>query len=125
MSNMKVLVVEDEMPLMNAILAKMLKSGLSAEGAKSVAEAKEKILQHKPDLIWLDHYLFGGEDGLDLLRDLKSKQETKEIPVFVVSNICTNDKYHDYIELGIQKYFVKSSSKLEDIISEAKKYIVK
>lgn len=125
MSNMKVLVVEDETPLLNAILNKMRKSELSAEGVKSVSEAMEKISENKPDLIWLDHYLFGGKDGLDLLKEIKSKDETKEIPVFVVSNTCTNEKYHDYIELGIQKYFVKSSSRLEDIIAEVKKYIIK
>jgi len=124
MSNMKVLVVEDEAPLMNAIMAKMKKSELSAVGVNSVAEARQKIDESKPDLIWLDHYLFGAEDGLDLLKELKSNEETKEIPVFVVSNTCTNEKYHDYMELGIEKYFIKSSSKLEDIISEAKKYII-
>jgi len=97
---MNVLVVEDEAPLSNAILAKMEKSKLTAVSAKSVAEAKERIEHDKPDLIWLDHYLFGEEDGLDLLKELKAKEETKKIPVFVVSNTCTNEKYHDYIELG-------------------------
>lgn len=123
MTNMKVMVVEDEEPLLKAILAKMDRSGLSAHGVKSVAEAKKVVVDEQPDLIWLDHYLFGEEDGLDLLKSLKAEEKTKNIPVFVVSNTCTNEKYHDYIELGVQKYFVKSSSRLEEIIDEAKKYI--
>lgn len=115
----KILVVEDEQALLKAITMKMEKMGVDAIPAKSVEEAKKKIQEKLPDLVWLDHYLFGDEDGLDLLKYLKNQSNTKDIPVIVVSNTCSNDKYHDYINLGINKYFVKSSVRLDEIISEA------
>lgn len=115
----KILVVEDEESLLKAIAMKMEKMGAEAIPVRSVKEAKEKLAGTKPDLVWLDHYLFGGQDGIELLKVLKSKSETRDIPVIVVSNTCSGDKYHDYMDLGINKYYVKSSVRLDQIISEA------
>lgn len=122
MEKAKILVVEDEDSLLRAIMDKMSKSEIEAEGAKSVPEARQKLQNFNPNLIWLDHYLFGEEDGLDLLKSIKKDEKKRNIPVFVVSNTCSNEKYHDYIELGIKKYYVKSSTRLEEIIDEAKRY---
>lgn len=121
MSQMKALVVEDEESLLRAITIKMKDLGIEPYTARSFSEAKEIIGTVEPDVIWLDHYLLGDEDGLDLLKEIKSIEKLKNKPVFVVSNTCSNDKYQEYVSLGIEKFVLKSSARLEDIINDAKK----
>ncbi len=123
MKKVKILVVEDEIPLLTAITTKMSKSGIDVRGARSVDDAKKAIKEFIPDLIWLDHYLFGQEDGIDFMKFVQKDEKLKDIPVFVVSNTCSNNNYNEYMELGISKYYVKSSVKLEEIINEAQKVV--
>ncbi len=123
MSGIKILVVEDEIPLLTAITTKMKKSDIETRGVRSVEDAKKTLKEFVPDLIWLDHYLFGQEDGVDLMKYLQNDSKMKNIPVFVVSNTCSNNNYDQYMQLGISKYYVKSSVKLEEIIQEAQKVV--
>lgn len=116
-----ILVVEDEKPLLEAVHIKLEKSGFAvvtsrtAEQAYGLLEDIEKI-----DAIWLDHYLIGKENGLDLVIKIKSNDKYKNIPVFIVSNTASADKVKSYINLGVNKYYVKSNYRLDSIISDIK-----
>lgn len=72
----------DQIMAREAFASTGLKSGLRTARTGSIA--KELILQAKPDLIVLDLNL-PGENGLELLRELKSRVDTKNIPVIVCS----------------------------------------
>lgn len=117
-----ILVIEDEVPLLEAIRIKMEKNGFLVLSSRSV----EQALNHLKDVegikaIWLDHYLLGKETGLDFV--MKCKAETsqfKYIPIFVVSNTASQDKVQAYIELGISQYYVKAEKRLDEIIEEIK-----
>lgn len=53
----------------------------------TLAEGKslfDRIKQHEPDLILLD-IMLGNLDGRELCKTLKTKQETKNIPVILIS----------------------------------------
>lgn len=125
--NKVVLVVEDEQPLLSAIKIKLEKSGFQVVSSRSV-EGALKILEDevKVDVIWLDHYLIGEENGLDLVAKLKDdKSPWKKLPIFVVSNTATADKVNSYIRFGIEKYFTKSDYRLEEIIADITKCLDK
>ena len=119
--NKVVLVVEDEKPLLEAIKLKLEKNNFDVVSARSVEQAKQYVndLNHI-DVIWLDHYLVGKEDGLDFIAWCKEDDNVKckIIPIFVVSNTASSDKVGTYISLGAYKYFVKSNHKLDEIIHE-------
>ncbi len=121
--NPTVLVVEDERPLAEAVVLKLKKNGFEAVSARSVEQALEYLKTLKSvSAIWLDHYLLGKENGLDLVMALKgSEGPWKSIPVFVVSNTAGPDKVQSYLHLGVNKYFVKAENRLDDIIAEIKK----
>lgn len=119
----KILVVEDEATLLKAITKKMEKMNIFVTTARSYDEARKNIEEELPDLIWLDHYLYGEKNGMELLKDIRKNDLTKNIPVIVVSNTCPNDKYRDYMDLGIDKYYEKSSVRLESIISDALDFV--
>lgn len=117
-----ILVVEDERSLQAAIKAKLETNDFAVLTARTVARALEQLEEHKTvHAIWLDHYLLGGENGLEFVTALKSNDSGwKKFPVFVVSNTASDDKVSSYIQLGVEKYFTKSNFRLEDIIKEIK-----
>lgn len=122
-----VLVVEDERPLLEAIRLKLEKTHFEVVGARTIEQAKDYMVNlEKIDVIWLDHYLIGKGDGLDFIAWCKDESNIKyrEIPIFVVSNTASPDKIATYMNLGANKYFIKSNHKLEDIISEISKTLI-
>jgi len=116
------LVVEDEVPLQNAIRLNLEKNGFSVVTARDAQQALNHLQDiGKIDVIWLDHYLLGKESGLDFLVRLKEDGAGwKEIPVFVVSNTASEDKVSSYVKLGVDKYYTKSDFRLEEIIKDIK-----
>jgi len=118
MKQKTILVVEDERPLLEAIKTKLENNGLEVVTARTVAQALAYLEDLKTvDGIWLDHYLLGREDGLDLVTKLKSEDSVwKHIPVFVVSNTASEEKVKAYMQFGVDKYFVKSEFRLDQII---------
>lgn len=117
----KVLVVEDDKSLQEAIITKLKLEDLTPIPAKSCVEAvKALVAEDSIDAIWLDHYLFGDCDGVAFVKRLKNEKKWAEIPVFVVSNTITPEKVQPYFDMGIVKYYVKSDYRLEEIISDIK-----
>lgn len=114
-----ILVVEDEIPLQQAINAKLSTSGFAYINAVSFDEAVKGLNTGTIDAVWLDHYLMGERDGLDLVREMKAENSKwRDIPVFVVSNTASQDKVQMYLHLGVSEYYVKAVNKLEQIIQD-------
>ena len=117
----KILLVEDEKCLAEAVKIKLEINGFQVLPADSVDRAKDLINKNSVDFVWLDHYLLGEENGLDFVANIKSQDSTnKNIPIFVVSNTASNDKIQSYIKFGINKYYVKAEHSLEQIIGDLK-----
>jgi DNA-binding response OmpR family regulator len=116
-----VLLVEDERPLINAIKTKLEDNGVEVATAVTVDQALNYVQElEKIDYIWLDHYLLGEKNGLDFLVEIKQDEKHKNIPVFVVSNTGGHEKKITYMKLGASEYYIKSNSKLSDIIDDIK-----
>jgi len=125
MQHINVLVVEDEQMLNKVICAKLQEYGAQTVSARSVQQALEYI-DLMPDIsaIWMDHYLLGKDDGLVLVSKIKSDNSSKKhMPIFVVSNTASESKMRAYINLGVDKYVVKSNAKLDAIASDLCKLI--
>ena len=120
--NKTILVVEDELPLLEAITVKLGLSGFATVTARTV----EQALAYMEDIkgvkaIWLDHYLIGKENGLDFVSKIKEDGSAwKNIPIFVVSNTVGDDKKHAYLNLGANKFYTKSNFRLDQIIGDIK-----
>jgi len=115
------LVVEDDLSLASAINKKLQLSGFNTVSARSVDEALVLMDQHQPiGVIWLDHYLLGGKDGLVFTEAVRARDEWKGIPIYIVSNTASNDKVASYNKLGISRYYVKADHRLDEIITDIK-----
>lgn len=116
-----ILLVEDERPLIDAIKSKLELNGFDSVSARTVNQAIDYLKSiNQVDLIWLDHYLLGKEDGLDFVAKVKQEDKWKNIPIFVISNTATADKKFSYLSLGIDRYYVKSDHRLDEIIEDIK-----
>lgn len=122
-----VLVVEDERPLLEAIRIKLENSGFEVVTARSVEQAINHLEDvDRIDAIWLDHYLLGKENGLDFVAKCKADEaKCVNIPIFVVSNTASSDKVQAYMQLGVNKYYVKAEKRLDDIISDMNAELLK
>ena len=119
----KILIIEDEKPLLNAIKIRCEQAGFKVILAEDGFEALKKI-KEKPDLIWLDIYL-PKMSGFEFLKKLKSKSKKgyPDIPVIIVSNSGSEEKKEKAKKLGVVAYFVKANFKLDEIIKQCQKII--
>jgi|SRR3989344_5746413 len=141
-----ILVLEDERPLLEAIKAKLEQEGFNVITARSVEQAfnakleksglgivtisniKQAIMYleslERVDAIWLDHHLFGKEDGLDFVKKFKANGgRWSRIPVFVVSNAANSQTVQAYINSGVSKYYIKSNHPLDEIVKDIENLI--
>ena len=76
--------VEDERNIRELIIYTLESSGYEAKGFRLGQEFYEALNKEKPDLILLD-IMLPGEDGVEILKQLKSSDSTKNIPVMMVT----------------------------------------
>lgn len=122
--NMTILVVEDERSLCEAVQFKLESGGFSVMTARAIDQAIALLQKAKKiDAIWLDHYLFGNQNGLDLMFEIHDNKLWQDMPVFVVSNTVSPDKVKTYLSLGAQKYYTKVDNRLDTIVGDITKLL--
>ena len=115
-NDLRVMVVEDEPLLLEAIGDKLEEEGVGSILCPSGKEAIDRLNSGDvPDAIWLDYYL-KDMDGLSFMGLVKQNPNWQNIPVIVVSNSATAQKVNSMLALGAQKYLLKAEYRLEDII---------
>ena len=120
----KVMVIEDEALLLQAISKKLELSGMTPVSCTTGKQALDYLnsLSELPDAIWLDYYL-KDMNGLDFMHELKKNDKWENIPVIVVSNSASEDKVHSMLALGVKKYILKAQYRLDELIELVKKFI--
>jgi len=122
-----ILILEDEQPLLEVIQDKIEGEGFLTVSARSVDQALDYLKNGvKIDAVWLDHYVFGKESGLDFVTTLKKEGSLwKHLPIFVVSNTVSPEKVQTYIKLGVQKCYAKVDFRLDTIVDDIKEFFKK
>ena len=65
------------------------------------------------------------KDGLITLKELKSNDKYKNIPVIIASNLGQKDEIDKGISLGAADYLVKSDTTIEKLIEKVNKLVSK
>ncbi|MFV0527916.1 MAG: winged helix-turn-helix domain-containing protein [Lachnospiraceae bacterium] len=104
--------VEDERNIRELIVYTLENSGFLAEGFSNSKDFFERLALQQPELILLD-IMLPGEDGLEILKKLKSSSQTKNIPVIMVS--AKGAEYDKVIGLnaGADDYIAKPFGMME------------
>lgn len=116
----KILFIEDE-----SALQKTFGDILEQEGYKVVSALDgEKGLQlaqeENPNLIILDLVL-PKMHGFEVLEKLKENDNTKKIPVIVLTNLESMEDVEKAVSMGATTYLVKANYKLEEVVEKIKK----
>jgi DNA-binding response OmpR family regulator len=82
--NKKILIVEDDIDILDAIKIILERENYSAEAISKGDETYRKINDFKPDLIILD-VLISGNDGRTICKNVKSNKKTSHIPIVMMS----------------------------------------
>lgn len=108
----KVLLVEDE-PAQREVLSYNLSSeGFDVLAAEDGDEAMLLVKEEVPDIIVLD-WMLPGISGIEICRRLKSRPETRGIPVLMLSARSEEVDRVRGLETGADDYVVKPYSVLE------------
>ncbi len=115
----KLLWVEDDR-LIGSILAKKLSSsGFELLHAKNGEEALEGIKNFTPDAMVFDLVL-PGMSGFDILQRIKQDSRFKKTPAMILSNLSKQSDIERAKALGAQKFLVKASVSLDQIVEEVR-----
>jgi CheY-like chemotaxis protein len=114
--------IEDE-PFFAGTMSRLLtEAGYTTAVAADGEEGLSLTEQIKPDLVLLDLVL-PKVDGKDVLKQLKSNPITKDIPVFVLSNLSSDADQRETVALGAAGFFVKAMTLPSAIVDAIKKQL--
>lgn len=116
----KILIIEDEISLRTALKDKFTREGFDVLEASDGVAAVEVAKQNKPDLILLD-IIMPKQNGLDVLKAMKTNLALVSVPVFVLTNLSEESNKQETKKLGVEEYLIKSDYSLEEIVSMVKK----
>jgi len=114
--SMKILIVEDEKSIADALVIKLEKAGYDMMTARNGKEGLEMSIKEKPDLILLD-VIMPVMDGLSMLEELRKDAWGKEAKVIVLTNL-TSASEDEIKEYGVEHYLIKADWRIEDLVQK-------
>lgn len=104
-----VLVVEDEEDILALLHFNLIKAGYHAQCAADGEAALQAVAAQRPDLILLD-LMLPGIDGLEICRRLRAAEESREIPIIMLTACGEEADVVTGLELGADDYVTKPFS---------------
>ncbi|WP_341501834.1 phosphate regulon transcriptional regulator PhoB [Gallaecimonas sp. GXIMD4217] len=108
----RVLIVEDEAPIREMLSFVLDQHGYQAIEAEDIETAQARVVEPYPDLILLDWMLPGGS-GLQLAKNLKSNEFTRQIPIIMITARGEEEDKVRGLEVGADDYITKPFSPRE------------
>ena len=116
----KVLVVEDEKDMAEALEDKLKDEGFEVLRAEDYDEAMKVAFAEKPDGILLDLILPGEKGGLNFLEDIRKDEWGKGVPILILTNVDNIQAVSTAVEHESSDYIVKSEATLDEVIFKLK-----
>lgn len=114
----KIYCVEDDENIRDLIVYALNNSGFNAIGFESSEDLYLDMDEPLPDLILLD-IMLPGEDGLSILKKLRSKPNTKSIPIIMITAKTSEYDRVVGLDMGADDYIIKPFGVME-LISRVK-----
>lgn len=127
----KILFVEDDEGFYNIFSVPLKMKGYDVIHVVDGSLAVEKIITEKPDLVLLDIVL-PGTSGLDVLKELRDREDTKSAVVIMLTNFGSDENVSKAMEYGADDYLMKYNivpselpDKIASFLGEDKEFTVK
>lgn len=111
----RVFVVEDDMLMRDLLTTKFKNAGFVYNLFPSGEGAVAAINQFKPNVVVLD-YTLPGKSGLEVLKELRTSNESKDIEVIIFSNRDEEADKEEARAYGVSKFLLKVATDLNDLV---------
>lgn len=118
----KILIVEDDSALRGILVEFLEEEGFAVFGASDGEEGVKMIKENNPDVILLD-IILPKKDGYEVLKEIKADDNTKDIPVILLTNLGSLSDIEKALELGATTYLVKGDYQVKEIIEKVKEVL--
>ncbi len=112
---MKILLVDDELPILEAIAYNLKKEGYTVITATDAAQCMEEMRQEKPDLIVLD-VMLPSMSGFDICKTLRKQSD---VPIIMLTARADETDRVVGLELGADDYVTKPFN-MRELIARVK-----
>lgn len=124
----KVLVVEDDLPVLRALVDKLTREGFDVLEAKDGKEGLRVALRDRPDIILLD-ILMPVMDGPTMMKKIRKESSWgKQVPIILLTNLSTAAEMKTVktvIEAEPSYYLVKSNWSMAYVIGKVREVLDK
>lgn len=111
-SDFMIYCVEDDASVRGLIIYTLISSGFDARGFENSDELFEALREEKPELILLD-VMLPGEDGISILKSLRSNRGFSDIPVIMETAKTTEYDKVTGLDCGADDYLAKPFGMME------------
>ena len=118
----KVLLAEDDKFISLAYKDGLARQGFEVVHASDGSEAVELAKLAQPDIILFD-LIMPETNGFEALTELKADNETKNIPVIILSNLGQETDIKKGRELGAVDYLIKANYSIVKVVAKLEKYL--
>lgn len=120
----KVLFVEDDPSFPTIYKTEFNLNNMEMVVAVDGEEGLAQALIQKPQAILLD-VMLPKISGIELLKRLKEGEETKHIPIFILTNFGQEDNIKKAFELGAADVFLKYQITPQEVVTKIKDVLAK
>jgi len=106
---LKVMIVEDEEPLSLLLRYNLEAEGYAVETVERGDDAETRLREKLPDLLLLD-WMLPGVSGIELCRRLRQRQETRALPIIILTARGEESERVRGLATGADDYIVKPFS---------------
>ena len=121
-NKIKILLIEDDPFLLSMYATKFELEGFEIIFAEDGEKALKVANKEKPDIILLD-VLLPKMDGFEVLKELKKNEETKAVPVILLTNLSQRDDVEKGLALGAVDYLIKAHFMPTEVVEKIKKIL--
>ncbi|MGE5327782.1 MAG: response regulator transcription factor [Thiobacillus sp.] len=116
----RILVVDDEKPLANALVLKLNHAGYETTACYDGSEALDELTSQKYDLVLLD-LIMPNMDGFEFME--KVKQKGLKVPIVISSNLSQTEDLDRAESLGAVDFFIKSDTPMAVVVEKVSKIL--
>ena len=104
--------VEDDKNILEIEMFALKNSGYQIEGFECAHDFYQKLDERIPDMVLLD-IMLPDEDGLQIVKKLRSKPETRKLPIIMVTAKTTEIDKVKGLDIGADDYLTKPFGVME------------
>jgi len=113
----KILIVEDDSFLLGMYANKLEMDDYRVFVAEDGKKGLRLALNEKPDIILLDIRL-PEIDGFEILKRVKENEETKNIPIILLTNLSQKEDVEKGLAMGADDYLIKAHFMPSEVIDK-------